>query len=51
MDPCRPDFPNLWFGPVPGTEFGGHVICCSYFIVEYDHTVKCDSFATLNLPI
>jgi hypothetical protein len=48
----EPGFPNLWFGPVPGSEDGvGRVVCCSYWIFEERHLVRCNSFATLNLPI
>jgi hypothetical protein len=45
-------FPNLWFGPVPNSEDGtGAVVVCSYWIEEASHTVWCNSFATLNLPL
>jgi hypothetical protein len=44
-------FPNLWYGAVPDTEFKGQVVVCSYFVEEREHRVKCDSFATLGLPI
>jgi hypothetical protein len=44
-------FPNLWFGPVPQTEVGGTVVVCAYWIEESTGTVRCDSFATLNLPL
>jgi hypothetical protein len=45
-------FDNLWFGPVPETDDGqGHIVVCSYWIEENRRTVRCDSFATLNLPL
>ncbi len=48
----EPGFPNLWFGPVPSSEHGEwSVVCCSYWIEERDHVVRCDSFATLNRPV
>jgi hypothetical protein len=48
----EPDFENLWFGAVPGTETtAGTVVACSYWIAEARGTVRCDSFATLSLPI
>lgn len=48
----EPEFDNLWFGPVPNTEDGqGHVVACSYWIEEESHCVRCDSFATLSLPL
>ena len=44
-------FDNLWYGTVPGT-YDGHstVVCCSYWILEASHTVRCNQFATLSLP-
>jgi hypothetical protein len=48
----QPDFPNLWFGPVPESQHGqGRVVVCSYWVEESTHTVRCDSFATLNMPL
>ena len=47
----EPDFGNLWFGPVPGSVHEGRVVVCSYWIYEAERTVRCDSIATLNLPI
>lgn len=47
----QPEFDNLWFGPIPGTQRGDQVVTCAYWIVERDHVVRCDSFATLGLPI
>lgn len=45
-------FPNLWFGAVPDSEDGaGKVVVCSYWIAESTRTVRCDSFATLSLPL
>lgn len=45
-------FANLWFGPIPGSADGsGTVVACSYWIEEETHTVRCDSFATLNEPL
>jgi hypothetical protein len=48
----EPGFPNLWFGAVPKSDDGaGTVVACSYWIEESTRTVRCDSFATLNLPL
>jgi hypothetical protein len=47
----EPDFPNLWFGSVPDTEIAGTVVVCTYWIEESTRTVRCDGFATLNLPL
>lgn len=48
----EPEFENLWFGPVPHTYDGqGNVVVCSYWIEEAGHSVRCDSFATLALPL
>lgn len=45
-------FPNLWFGAVPNTDdHGSTVVACSYWIEESSRTVRCDSFATLGLPL
>jgi hypothetical protein len=56
-DPYRgvrrePGFENLWFGAVPGSDDGaGRVVVCSYWIVEAQHLLRCNSFATLGLPL
>jgi hypothetical protein len=48
----EPEFENLWFGPVPNTEDGqGNVVACSYWVEETNRCVRCDSFATLSLPL
>lgn len=48
----EPGFDNLWFGAVPSTQDGhGNVVCCSYWILEADRTVRCNQFASLALPI
>lgn len=45
-------FPNLWFGTVPHSGDGcGNVVTCSYWIEEVNRSVRCDSFATLSLPV
>lgn len=45
-------FDNLWFGAVPDTEDGlGHAVACTYWIEESRRAVRCDAFATLDLPI
>jgi hypothetical protein len=45
-------FDNLWYGMVPGTEHGdGKVVVCSYWIIEAERRVRCESFAVLGLPI
>ena len=47
----EPNIDNLWYGTVPGTYDGRRtIVCCSYWILETDHTVRCNQFATLNLP-
>lgn len=47
----EPGFPNLWFGPIPGTIRGDKVVTCSYWIVEREHVVSCNSYASLSLPV
>jgi hypothetical protein len=47
----EPDFDNLWFGPGPGSVQEGRVVVCSYWISEAQRTVRCNSIASLNLPI
>ncbi|HEU0129656.1 MAG TPA: hypothetical protein VFQ85_01530 [Mycobacteriales bacterium] len=47
----EPGFPNLWYGPVPGTDDGETVVQCAYWILEAARTVRCDSFATLSRPL
>lgn len=55
-DPYRnvrrgPDFQNLWFGAVPNTmNSDGQVVTCSYWILEGEHAVRCDSIVTLSPP-
>lgn len=45
-------FPNLWYGEIPGTAHGhAQIVVCSYWIVEREHTVRCDSIATLSYPL
>lgn len=45
-------FPNLWFGPVPGTEDQlGYVVTCTYWIEERRQAIRCDNFTTLGLPL
>ena len=46
-----PDMPNLWFGHIPGTYHKGQVVCCSYWIEEQTHTVRCNMFTTLSWPV
>jgi hypothetical protein len=47
----EPAFDNLWFGPVPGSIRSGHVVACSYWIFESSRIVRCNSIATLSLPL
>lgn len=45
-------FANLWFGPIPGTvDDDATVVTCSYWIEESTRTLRCNSFATLSLPL
>ena len=44
-------FENLWFGPIPGSQYGGLLAVCSYWIVESEHRVRCDSFGSLSSPL
>lgn len=44
-------FENLWWGAVPGSRRGGRIVVCSYFIEEQTRTVRCNSIATLSLPL
>jgi len=53
-DPYRevyrePSLPNLWYGPVPGTDADGSVVVCSYWIEEATSTVHCCDISTLDL--
>jgi hypothetical protein len=56
-DPYRgvrrePQFENLWRGWVPNSQDdAGRVVACGYWIFETHHLVRCDSFATLSLPL
>lgn len=47
----QPDFPNLWFGPIPDTEHAGHLVVCSYWILEDERLVRCDQIASLRRPV
>jgi hypothetical protein len=42
---------NYWFAIVPGSREDNHVVVCGYWIDEETRTVRCDSIATLRLPI
>jgi hypothetical protein len=47
-----PEFgPNFWGGRIAGTEQGDHVVVGYYWINETNNTVRCDSIATLSLPL
>ena len=47
-----PGFDNLWFGSIPTSLHGDNmVVTCSYWIFEREQKLRCDSFATLSLPI
>ena len=41
-------FEDLWWGSIPGTLENGLQVCCSYWIYESRHTVRCDSFGSLG---
>lgn len=47
----RESYPNLWFGPIPGTQIRGTVVTCSYWISELERTVTCNDICTLDQPI
>ena len=47
----EPEFPNFWFGQIPGTAHQGNVVACSYWIFEGDRLVKCDQIASLRLSL
>lgn len=48
----QPDFPNLWFCPIAGSEHGDSlIVVCSYWIREGEHVVACDSVASLSWPV
>ena len=48
----EPQFENLWYGVVPDSnDEAGRVVTCSYWIFESEHLARCNSFATLGLPI
>lgn len=45
-------FDNLWFGKIPHSQHGNDlIVVCSYWIEEQRHVVRCDSIASLSLPI
>lgn len=44
-------FPNLWYGVVPHSRRDATAVLCSYWVVESDHLIRCESIATLGLPI
>ncbi|MGQ0464315.1 MAG: hypothetical protein ACT4QG_03230 [Sporichthyaceae bacterium] len=45
-------FDNLWFGAVPGTRRSDDTaVACGYWVVERTRSVRCESFATLGLPL
>jgi hypothetical protein len=46
-----PGFPNLWFGPIRGTEVNGTVVTCSYWVSELMRTVRANDICTINQPI
>ena len=44
-------FENLWYGTVPASHHGdGRAVLCCYWVNEREHTVVCESIATLGLP-
>lgn len=44
-------FENLWYATVPGSLHGDtQAVLCAYWIQERQHTVVCESIATLSLP-
>jgi len=43
--------PNLWFGQIPGTLHNETVVVCGYWIAELQRVVRCDSLASLSLPV
>jgi hypothetical protein len=49
----EPDFDNLWFGEIPRTRHdeGTAAVACSYWIIERESVVRCNSIATLPLPL
>ena len=45
-------FANLWFGTVPHSlHDDARVVVCSYWILEAESVVRCDTFGTLGLPL
>lgn len=42
---------NYWWARVPGTFHDEHQVVCGYWIFEAERTVRCDSFATLSVPL
>ena len=45
------NFDNLWYGSVPFSRHGDfQAVMCSYWIIEREHKVVCESIATLSLP-
>jgi hypothetical protein len=44
-------FPNLWYGVVPYSQRAMTAVLCSYWVVESEHVIRCESIATLGLPL
>lgn len=42
---------NYWLGIIPGSQEGDRVVVCGYWIDEEHRSVRCDTIATLGLPI
>ena len=47
----EPGLDNYWLGIVPGSQEGDRVVTCLFWIFERTRTVRCDTFATLCLPL
>jgi hypothetical protein len=48
----EPGFENLWFGEIPRTRHdAASAVACSYWIYASTGVVRCNSIATLPLPL
>lgn len=43
--------PNLWFGPIPGTDEPPVVVTCSYYVYDRVKVVRAHDICPLNRPL
>ncbi|MFK3980941.1 hypothetical protein ACI2K4_11250 [Micromonospora sp. NPDC050397] len=51
----EPGFPDLWTARIRGTAEGRrtkfNMVLCTFRVLEPEHVVSCDNFATLGYPV